>query len=76
MAQEEQPTCKKLSDKVLVWLSARCRLFAYGAANANAIRTPPQPDNPHHLLPHLNQDFQVLAYPGCPGKETVKQVSL
>jgi len=32
---EEYLTCKKLSDKVLVWLSeARCRWFAYGSAFA------------------------------------------
>ena len=32
--------------------------------------------NPLHLLPHLNSDWFYLAgmaYPGCPGKETVKR---
>jgi len=32
----------------------------------------------NHLLPHLNPDwftFLVPAYPGCPGKETVKGCS-
>ena len=30
---------------------ARCRLFAYGPADATAI------PKPHHLLPHLNPDW-------------------
>ena len=49
---------------------AWCRLFAYGPADATAI------PKPHHLLPHLNPGFIFLvpAYPGCPGKEAVKQV--
>ena len=33
--QEGQPACKKQSDGVLVWLSARCRL-AYVPADATA----------------------------------------
>jgi len=48
--QEEHPACKKLSDEVTVWRGcqpgARCRLFAYGPADATASQ------NPHHLLPH------------------------
>jgi len=50
---------------------ARCRLFAYGPADATAV------SKSHHLLPHLNPDwftFLVPAYPGCPGKEAVKWV--
>jgi len=44
--QEEHPAHKNLSDEVLVWLSrVRCRLFAYGPADATVIPTP------HHLLP-------------------------
>ena len=49
----------------------RCRLFAYGLADATAI------PKPYHLLHHLNPDWfyisgTVPAYPGCPGKEAVK----
>ena len=33
---------------------ARCRLFAYGPADATAI------PKPHHLLPHLNPDWLYL----------------
>jgi len=43
--QEEHLACKKTSDEVLVWLSvwsvgARCRLFAYGLADASASQNP------------------------------------
>jgi len=35
--QEKHPACKKLSDEVLVWLTAaKCKLFAYGPADATA----------------------------------------
>jgi len=40
---------QKLSDDVLV-SGVRCRLFAYGPADATAI------PKPHHLLPHLEPD--------------------
>ena len=46
---------------------ARCRLFAYGPADATAIL------KPHHLLLHLNP-VTVPSYSGCPGKEAVKRV--
>jgi len=52
----------------------RCRLFAYGPADATAI------PKRHHLLPLLNPrvqtgfTFLVPAYPGCLGKEAVKRV--
>jgi len=47
------------SDQVLVWLSSgvRCRLFAYGPADATAS---------HHLLPHLNPDWFYLSGTGLP----------
>jgi len=45
---------------------ARCRLFAYGPADAAVI------PKPHNLLLHLNLHhwftFLVPAYPACPGK--------
>ena len=71
--QEEHLACKNWVMRCWCgYLSgARCRLFAYGPADATA--TP----KPRHLLPHLNPDlfylFLVPAYPGCPGKEAVKQ---
>ena len=47
-------------------LGARCRLFAYGPADA---ATSP------NLLLHLNPDwFLALAYPGCAEKGVVKRV--
>ena len=39
---------------------ARCRLFAYGPADATAI------PKPHHLLPHLNPDWFYLSATGLP----------
>ena len=45
--------------------SVRCKLLAYGPADATAV------PKPHCLLPHLNQTgftFLVSAYPGCPRK--------
>ena len=49
---------QKLSDEVLVWFylcGARCRLFAYGPADAAAI---PQP---HYLLSRINPDWYYFS---------------
>ena len=73
--QEERPACKNWVMRCWCgYLSgARCRLFAYGPADATAkIATVPKS---HHLLPYFNPHWfhlLVLAYPGCPGKEAVK----
>ena len=48
---------------------ARCKLFAYGLADAIAI------PKPRHLWPHLNPDWVCLLvppYPCCRGKEAIK----
>ena len=59
---KEHPACKN-------WLmrywcgypsGARCRLFAYGPADATAI------PKPHHVLPHLNPDWFYLSGTGIP----------
>jgi len=37
------------------------------------------PSQSHHLLLHYNPEcfnFLVLAYPGCPGKEVIKWISV
>ena len=49
---------------------ARCRLFAYGPADATAV---PKPQ--HLCLIKIQTDFTLLepAYPGCPGKEAVNK---
>ena len=39
---------------------ARCKLFAYGPADATAI------PKPHHLLPHLNPHWFYLSGTGLP----------
>ena len=60
--QEEHPACKNLVMRCWCgYLSgARCRLFAYGPADAAAI------PKPHHLLPHLNPDRFYLSGTGLP----------
>jgi len=48
-----------------------------GADYLHMIQLMPLHPKPRHLLPHLNPDFftfLVSAYPGCPGKEAIKQV--
>ena len=58
--QEEHPACKHWLMRCWCgYLSgARCRLFAYGPADATAI------PKPHHLLPHLNPDWFYLSGTG------------
>jgi len=55
--KEEHPACKNWVMRCWCgYLSAvRCRLFAYGPADAAAI------SKPHHLLPHLNPYWLYLS---------------
>jgi len=65
--QKERLACKKLSDGVLAWLiEVRCKWFAYGPTDAIAITSS------HVSL----KSFLVPAYPGCPGKQAIKWVSV
>ena len=71
--QKEHPTCKNWMMRCWYgYLSAeRCRLFAYGPADATAV------PKPHHLLPRFNPDCFYLSgtcLPCCPGKEAVKRL--
>jgi len=71
--QDEHPTCKNWVMRCWCgYLSGpRCKLFAYGPADADAI------PKPHHLLLIQIQTgftFLVPAYPGCPGEEAIKWV--
>ena len=50
---------------------ARCRLCAYGPADATASQNPIISCLIHVLTGYT---FLVLAYPGCSGKEAIKQV--
>jgi len=50
-SQEEHPVCKNYRCCCCSLSEARCRLFAYGPADATAI------PKPHHLLPHSNPDW-------------------
>jgi len=60
--QEEHPACKNWLMRCLCGClsGARCRLFAYGPADATAI------PKPHHLLPHLNPDWLYLSCTNLP----------
>ena len=50
---------------------ARCRLFAYGPADAT---TSQNPIISCLILIQTGFTFLVPAYPGCPGKEAIKRV--
>ena len=71
--QEEHPACKNWVMRCCYsFLSeARCRLFAYGPADATASQNPII-----SCLVEIQTGFTFLvpAYPGCPGKEAVKWV--
>ena len=60
--QEEHPACKKLT---------KCIWFAYGPADATAI-----PIVSCFIKIQIGLTYLVLAYPGCPGKEAIKWVSV
>ena len=71
--QEEHPACKNWVTRCWCgYLSGvRCRLFAYGPANATVV------PKPRYLLPHLNPDWFYLSGTGSPRlswKEAVKWV--
>ena len=62
--QEEHPACKNWVMRCWCgYLSGvRCRLFAYGPADATA--TP----KPHHLLPYINSVWLYLSGTGLPSR--------
>jgi len=68
--QEEHPACKKRVIRCCHgYLSrGRCKRFAYGPADATT-------SSVRFINIQDGLTFLVLAYPGCPGKETIKQVS-
>jgi len=57
---EEHSAYKNLRDECGYLSEVRCRLFAYGPADATAI------PKPHQLLPHLNPDWFYLSGTGLP----------
>ena len=65
--QEEHLARKKMSDEMLVWLSAR--FFAYGSTDAIATQ---------HLLLYSNPEplSSRWAYSDCPGKEPIERMLL
>jgi len=73
--QEEHLACKNWVMRCCYgYLSeARCRLFAYGPADATAMPSQ-NPIISCLILIQTGFTFLVSAYPGCPGKEAVKRV--
>jgi len=67
--QKQHVACKILSDEVLS--AARCRRFANGPADATAT-----PIISCFIKIQNAFTFLVLSYPGCPGKEAIKWVSV
>ena len=71
--KEEHPVCKKLSDKVLAWLSVWskvqmiCRWSVW--CHCHSIVS-------CFMKIEIGWTFLVLTYPGCPWKEAVKRVSV
>ena len=61
--QEEHLACKNwvIRCRCGYLSAARCRLFAYGPADATTV------PKPYHLLPHLNSDWFYLSGTGSPG---------
>ena len=55
---------------MVICVEKRCRLFAYGPADATDI------PKPHHSLPHLNPDwfYRYRLTQVVPEKEAVKRV--
>jgi len=68
--QEELPACN--NSVMRCWCdylsAARCRLFAYGPADATAI------PKPHHFLPHLSRDRFYLSGTGLPRLSWAKRL--
>jgi len=63
---------KKLTDEVLVWLSVWGEVQIVCKCPADATAIPKTPSSLASFKSRLV--FLIPAYPGCPGKETVKRV--
>jgi len=61
--QEEHPSCKKLSDKMLAWLSVWIIWSNWCHC---------QPIISHVIKIEIRLSFLVPAYWGCPGNEDIK----
>jgi len=69
--QERHPACENLSDEMLAWLSVWSEVEMICILSGRC--------HCHHVVfdfIKIQNDyaFLVLAYPGCPGKEAVKQM--
>jgi len=72
-SQEEDPSCKKLIDEVLAWLSvwSEVQMICIWSSWCHC-----QPIISCFIKIHIGLTFMVPAYPGCPGKEAIKWVSV
>jgi len=71
--QGEHPACKKLSDEVLEWLSvwSELQMICIWSSWCRC-----HPIISCFIKIHISLTILVPAYPGCPGKEAIKWVSL
>jgi len=70
--QEEHPARKKLSNEMLTWLSvwSEVQMFCIWSSRCHCRSVS------CIIKIQIRLNFQVPAYPGCPGKEAVKRVSV
>ena len=71
--QEEHTACKKLSDDELLWLSvwSEVQMICIWSSWCHC-----HPIISCFIKIQIGLTFQLLAYPGCPGKESAKWVSV
>ena len=71
--QEEHPACKRLSDEVLAWLSvwSKLQVICEWSSWCHC-----HPIISCFIKIQIGLTFLIPAYPGCPGKEAIKRVSV
>jgi len=71
--QKEHPACKRLTEDVLTWLSvwSEVQVICTWSSWCHC-----HPIISCFMKTQTGLTFLVLAYPGCPGKEVVKWVSV
>ena len=72
---EEHPACKKISDEALAWLSRHLERGANDLLMVHLMALPPYIVSCFIKI-QIGLNFLMPAYPGCPGKEAVKRVSV
>jgi len=71
--QEEHPECKKLCDETLAWLSvwSQVQMIHIWSSSCHC-----HPIISCFIKIQIGLTFLAPAYPGCPGKEAIKRVSI